>query len=560
MVWAERYRRIARPHRFATAFGSTRQVLVTELSRGEHNGRQPGWRPYDPTMKVSARTPHEVALSGSTKNLCEQFVLSRTHDTPEGFETDRLGRWRLAHHPTLPVITIRARGTGGSDIDGGQLGWLLGYPVAAEGTLLQTGSTVTADDDPVAFVESLGGRFLAAFVNCPNPAIYPDAAATYSSVFCGSLEVAASTSGLIPYDETTRDRLELVEQLGIPLTNSMYPLGLTPRHGVRILLPNHHLDLTTWTMVRHGPTWRERGSIGVEESVSRVAAIVRRNIAAVMDVHPTYLQLTAGNDSRMLLACARQRRSELATYTMKLPDLSGMNDAKVAAQVSKRVGVSHRSVPMLRPDPADLEMWMYRISCGVGEPRGFQADTAYRSLDRTRTHMAGNIGDLARIGYWGTVAGSATPATMEQLVAHAVAHRSWPLDPGQQRGAASPAVLEEVERWRNEVTVPDPLSILDLLFVENRLGCWAGIWPYAQYYGPGFTFFPMCHREVIDLMMFLPEAVRRGGEFNQMVIRQEWPELLDVPFNSPSRTVRAAHLPRRIAGGVRRRARRRLGR
>ena len=116
-------------------------------------------------------------------------------------------------------------------------------------------------------------------------------------------------------------------------------------------------------------------------------------------------------------------------------------------------------------------------------------------------------------------------------------------------------VLEEIERWRDEAAAPDGLSLLDLLFVENRLGCWAGIWPYAQYYGPGFTFFPMCHREVIDLMMFLPEAVRRGEGFNQMVIRQEWPELLDLPFNTPSRSVRAAHFPTRVAGGLRRRAR-----
>ena len=496
-------------------------------------------------------------LSQPTTDLCDQFVLSRSLEAPEGFQTEALGSWTLAHHPTLPVITMRTGDEIGCDVDTGRLGWLLGYPVTAEGQLLEGGSTiaVTSQDDPIGFVDSLGGRFLAVFVNCPTPAIYPDAAGTYSSVFCDSLGIAASTPGLIPYDDTTGDRLDLVEQLGIPLTNSMYPLALTPRHGVHQLLPNHHLELDTWTMVRHGPRWQERGSVSVEETVSRIAAIVRRNIAAVMDAFPCYVQLTAGNDSRMVLACARGRRSQLATYTLRIPDLSGRNDAQVAARISKRVGVQHRTVPIPEPDPADLEMWMYRVSCGVGEPRGWEAVTALRSLDRSRVHIAGNIGDLARIGYWDTVADAGTPATIEQLADHAVAHRSWQLEPGQQRAAASPIVLEELERWRDDAAAPDALSLLDLLFVENRLGCWAGIWPHAQYYGPGFTFFPMCHREVIDLMMALPEAVRRGEEFNQMVIRQEWPELLDVPFNTPSRSVRAAHLPTRVAGGLRRRAR-----
>ena len=99
----------------------------------------------------------------------------------------------------------------------------------------------------------------------------------------------------------------------------------------------------------------------------------------------------------------------------------------------------------------------------------------------------------------------------------------------------------------------DAFTLLDLLFVENRLGCWAGVWPYAQYYGPGFTFFPMNHREVIAHMAGLPETVRWNETFNEMVIRHEWPELLDVPFNSPSRSVRAAYFPTRVLRGARRR-------
>ncbi len=499
--------------------------------------------------------PREVALSGATTDLCEQFVLSQATDAPEGFHNETLSSWTLAHHPTLPVITILSD-TCPSDGDARQLGWLLGYPITSAGRLLGTGSTVTvADADPVAFVDSLGGRFLAVFVDGPTPAIYPDAVGSYSSVFCPDLGIAASTPGLIPYEETTGDRLDLVDQLRIPWTNSMYPLGLTPRHGVHRLLPNHHLDLTDWTMVRHGPNWHERGSVSIDESVSRVAAIVKRNIAAVTDTHPSYLQLTAGNDSRMLLACAREWRSDLATYTLKFPDLGGMNDARVAARLSELAGVSHRVVPTDHPDPADLEMWVYRTSCSVGEPQGWRAATAYQSLERSRAHIAGNVGDLARIGYWATIGRSGRPVTPEQLAAHALAHRLPRLNPGQQRAAASTTVLEEIERWRDTSGAPDALALLDLLFVENRLACWAGIWPYAQYYGPGFTYFPMNHREVIDLMMGLPEAVRRGEKFNQMVIRQEWPELLDVPFNTPSRSVRLAQLPARVERGLRRRVR-----
>lgn len=502
--------------------------------------------------------PAAVAEQGSVAELCEQFILSQTSEAPDAFDTDRLGPWTLATHPTLPIVAIReVDARPGERPDAARLGWLLGYPVTSEGRLLRAGATVTvpAGDDPLELVESLGGRFLAVFVNGANPAIYTDAAASYGSVFSASLRIAASTPGLIPYAETTGDRVGLIELLGVPQTNSMYPLALTPRHDVCQLLPNHHLDLHTWTMVRHGPRWQERGSVAVDDSVSRIAELIKRHIAAVMDAYPCYLPLTAGSDSRMLLACARERRAELGTYTLRIPDLSGSNDVRVASRISAGIGVPHLKVSMPKLDPDDLTMWLYRTSCGVGEPRGMRAATALRTLDRSRVHLGGNIGDLAHNEYWATVDENASSVTIEQLALHAVASVTGGLDAGQRRAAESTEVLGEIERWRDSAGAPDDLALLDLLYVENRLGCWAGIWPYAQFFGPGFMFFPMCHREIIDLMLFLPEAVRRSGELNTLVIRQEWPELLERPFNSPSRPVRAAHLPRRVVGGVRRRAR-----
>ena len=69
--------------------------------------------------------------------------------------------------------------------------------------------------------------------------------------------------------------------------------------------------------------------------------------------------------------------------------------------------------------------------------------------------------------------------------------------------------------------------------MEQRLGCWGGIWPYAQSGDPGFIIFPMCHRDVIERMLTLPTQYRRSGALMQDVIKREWPELLDWPFSEP---------------------------
>lgn len=495
--------------------------------------------------------PSEVTRRGSPRDLYEQFVLSKSLDTPEGFETESLGAWRLAHHPTLPVIHI-------DDPDGIALGWLLGYPITSSAELLCSGSTVVvdADTDPLVLVDDLGGRFLAVFVNGQSPAVYPDAGASYAAVFCSSMEIAASTASLIPYDSATTDRLDVVRDLDIPYSTNFFPFGLTHRHGVEQLSPNHHLDLDRWEAVRHGPTRPVRGRLSVEESASRVGAVIRRHFDAVLEQRPGYLPITSGHDSRMLLACARAHRDELALYTLRIHDLNGARDVHVAAEMAHRLGLAHRRVPMIRPDPLDLELWSYRSGCVVGEPRGRAASTTLRSLDRSRVRFNGQIGDLLRSP--NRIAGDSeqTPISVERIAIQAIVESAEfrsKATPGQLRFATSPLVLERAEHWLAGLNGYDSFTVIDLNYLESSIAAWAGPWAYAEHFGPGFTLFPMCHREIIDIFLALPEHERRNASLQREVIRQHWPELLTWPFNVTPWQVETRQLPRRALGRARRR-------
>ena len=506
------------------------------------------------TRSEWAHVPREIAESGSPLDLCEQFVLSRSMDPPAGWESDLIGSWRLGRHPTLPAIVM-------VDEAGVRLGWVLGYPITSDGRLLADASSVTvgSDVEPLAFVDDLGGRFLAVFVNVKAPAVYPDTAGSYSSVFCRSLEMAASTPALIPYEATTLDRTELIAEPRTPRLMARFLFGLTPRHGIDRLLPNHHLDLNRWESVRHGPTWPTRGSVGVEECADRIAEITRRNMAAIMDQYPCYLPLTAGNDSRMLLSCARDRVGELDLYTLEIPDLGGATDVHVATQISQSLGLSHQRIAMLTATPEDLRRWLYRTGCTVSEPRGLAATTTYRSLDRSRVRFIAQIGDFSRSVYRKPTDREDTMITPARLALHGLGLTRGVRDPSvltadQRRAASLPTVLERVDLWQQNAGAPDSLALLDLAYIENALACWAGIWPYAEFSGPGFTVFPMCHREIIDLILSLPERTRTDETFMRIVIHRQWPELLDWPINTTPRRVRVTYFPRRIARGLQRRA------
>jgi hypothetical protein len=493
--------------------------------------------------------PSEVFARGRAADLCEQFVLAVSLDVPDGWVDRRLGSWHLAHHPTLPVITIADRAVG--DPGDAPVGWLLGYPITSDGRLLGDGATITLSGDPVDLADDLGGRFLIIVIREEYPAIYPDAVGSYSSVYCPSLRIAASTPALIPYGSATADRHDLIDLLGIPWTGGTFPFGMTARRGVERLLPNHHLDLRTWTMVRHGPRRRfERGELSVEETAERIAVIVRRQIDAIMDHIPCYLPLTAGNDSRLLLSCARHRRDELALYTADIADLGGANDVATAAAIARRFGLQHQRLRLIRPTAVDLDRWLHRTGCTVGEGRGLGATTSYGTLDRGRARLNGQIGDFTRNVYRLPTDHEGTRLTVDRLALQSSSHHDgdWraSVKPAKARFGLSPEVLGYVERWMQGVAEPDALRVLDLSYIEKVVAAWAGVWAYAEYFGPGFTIFPMCHSEVIALIMGLPDDVRRQGTFNQILIAQEWPELLDIPVNTATTQVRLRHKQRAV--------------
>ena len=440
---------------------------------------------------------------------------------------------------------------------GAPVGWLLGYPITGDGRLLGDGASVTLRGDPADLADDLGGRFLMIVAAGEQPAIYPDAVGSYSSVYCPSLHLAASTPALIPYGAATTDRHELIEQLGIPWAAGTFPFGMTCRHGIERLLPNHHLDLRTWTMVRHGPRRRyERGELTVEETADRIAAIVRRQIDAIMDHIPCYLPLTAGNDSRLLLACARHRRHELALYTADIPGVGGANDAATATAIADRFDLRHQRLAVTHPAVDDVDLWLYRTGCSVGERASLNATTSYRTLDRGPRGSTARSATSRATSYRLPGDTEVTRLTADRLALQAASQHSvdyrTSIRPGKVRFGLSPEVLGYVERWMQNVDEPDALRVLDLAYVEKVLAGWAGVWAYAEYFRPGFTIFPMCHSDVTALIMGLPDDVRRDGTFNRTVIASQWPELLDVPVNSPTTSTMLRHKRRAIVRRLRR--------
>lgn len=482
-------------------------------------------------------------------DLHEQFLLCRDSGRiPAGWSRRAIGEWHLGHHTSLPVVTLLTH-------DRVEIGWLLGYAVNGKGVLLDSNAVTVpcardAEVEPGEFehwVYEHGGRFAVVLLAETGHRVYLDPCGSLSAVYCPTLECAASTVTVIPRDGDTAQSIDLAELLGDP-TASMYPLHLTPRENVRRLLPNHFLDLRRWQVVRHWPTSGTFPVTEIDRGVSRIVGRVHLHMEALAANTPVLLPLTAGRDSRTLLACARPWIDRMRVYTAELgpSDVTSWLDSRIAARIARDGGFRHTRLRYLRPQQEDVDHWLFRTGRSVGLERGSQACTTFNQLPPGHAHLLGMAGELAHGYYWRPSDTERTSVGPERLLSvFGVGRR--------------PQIRGIIGAWLDSQPCRDPLLTLNLFFIEQRLGCWAGILPYGYAQDGRFMIFPLCHRDIIEVMLSQPSSIGRTDLLQQRIMESEWPELLDYPFNRPLGLQSAGMAWMRMRGRIARKLRKIVG-
>ncbi len=467
-------------------------------------------------------------------DLAGQFLLSRAKSlAPAGWAVGSSQGWYLATHPTLPVINIVGR-------EGSLLGWLLGYPITPDGVLLSTGAslpfTLSLRDGAAEFeraLYSLGGRFAAIYGLGGKPRAYLDPCGSLAVVFCPEESIVTSNSMLIPYSEKTKDNQELSEATrGI-----WWYFGLTPRHGIERLLPNHVLDLSTWQASRHWPGAEDLAATrDTASAVSEIASLLERQIAAAVRAGPSYMALTAGRHTRMLLACARHYLDRITFFTTQVPDAQGSFDVRIAEQIARRFGLAHLPLKWQEPTRRDLDEWFYRTGWYVVVPPA-EAIPTLRQLDPTRGILTGIAGSVGEAELWGKTDLKNPEA-------------SWRADVLDRFGCPPvPAIFERAERWFRGLPTREILGVLGLRGLEQHLGCWVA----PQEYGlprDAFLLSPYCHRRIVQLKLTLPTGYRWRDRLPDDLLKERWPELLAFRFDKVFGLRGAPSLPKRIVRRV----------
>lgn len=459
--------------------------------------------------------------------LVGQFVLAAAEqDCPGSWTTRQLGSWYLATHPRLPVADLQ-------DSHGVQIGWLLGHMVTPRGEFAPRQVTLTQTSDQRILEDALyahAGRWLAIIANGRHPRMYLDPAGSLAAVYALDRPLAASTPSLIPAPPDT----ELRSLLDLPRHNRWYPAGLTSKTGVNRLLPNHYLDLGMWTVHRHryGKPVAMVNEGAVAQPVDTIRTRLKHIINSVGSAVPVALPLTAGQDSRVLLACSRTLASRVHFFTIASGTRKNYKDVEISRLLSRRLKLKHQLVRTSPTKTPAIEEWAYVTGYCAGGEISRQA-SSLAMLDRRSALLPGVMGELARAYYW-----RAEDAERHSIDAATLIERvNLP---------THPRLLSAMEQWLAGLADLDVWDVLDLLYLEFEGGCWGG----PQHYGTdpyvAHHLMPFVDRALIDAMLALPRGYRKAQRLTTDLCNLEWPETLRAPINELTPTMRIHHRLRRL--------------
>jgi hypothetical protein len=477
-----------------------------------------------------------------------QFVLG-----PQPVE--RLASWNryavgpalhLSAHPALNVT--QARGDGLSIT-------LLGFILDPDAPELSDAEIVSRlalaarpGISPVDLTERFGGRWLLIIEEPDDVRIFADPAGLLQMFHTDAAESgamwAASEPGILAemlgLEISTEAREFMASDFYTRDDEHWWPWDISPYREIRHLPPNHELSVRTGAARRFWPDKQFTPSTP-DEAAEVVGETLRGLITAMHARCPLAVNLTAGLDSRMVLAAARPVARDVLFVTSKKRGMPESDpDLVIARRIAATLGLQHRVIDSdcrLRPEFREL-YFSSNLLCHEKWVYGAQA--IHDALNLEKAAVGGHIAEVARC-YYTTIKSGLDPATSFTPEALAQA-----IGMGQQAFA-----VRTMERWKDGLGEVYNYDARDLLYWENRLGSWLSSCQQEFLLAWKEILAPFNNRRVLEAALSVDPGLRGAPDypFFRTVIARLWPECLELPINpKPAEALakRVRRLGRRI--------------
>jgi hypothetical protein len=383
---------------------------------------------------------------------------------------------------------------------------------------------------PVDLTERFGGRWLLIIEEPDGLRIFADPAGLRQMFYNHSAETGAMWAASEPGILAEILGLEISPEARDYMASSGYarnaehwwPWDTSPYNEIRRLSPNYELSVRTGSARRF---WPDKGF--TPSTPDKAAEVIGENLRGLITAmharSPLAVTLTAGLDSRMMLAAARPVAHDVVFVTSKKRGTPESDpDLVIARRLAATLGLQHRVIDSdceLRPGFRELYFSSNVLS---HEKWVYGAQAIHDTFNLKKVAVVGNVVEVARFGFdnieFGLEGGE---AFSPELLAQGI----WL---GQHA-----FVVRAMERWKDELGEVYNYDARDLLYWENRMGSWLASSQQEFLLAWDKIFPPFNCRRVMEAALSVDPGLRCGPDypFFLTVIERLWPECLELPIN-----------------------------
>ena len=429
----------------------------------------------------------------------------------------------LIAHPDLNIEQAES-----GSVSATLIGYLLDPrdPHAGNADILDTLLTsMEQDGDLFEFIYPLGGRWVLLVRNSQGTRLLGDASGLrqvfYSSIRQTDEFWCASQAGHIAKAldlEVDHEALGFIEWFRARCSESWWPGDSSPYREIMRLLPNHYLELQTGKAHRFWPR-KPLSTRPVDEAIDGIAATLTGMMQSAANHFSLAIAMSAGWDSRLMLAACRPIARDLAYYTGKGLDMEWTHmDVDIPTRLLARLELPHDIIEDgTAVNPQFAEAFYKNVPFALAA-RLVPLQTQLNYYKRQKVGVTGNVSEVVRC-FYSRPANPAQQVTAEYLMA--------------ATGMKHPFARKQFTAWLDDAGDPPGYNILDLFYWEQRAGSWFAHNCLEFDATWQDIFIPFNSRQLLVDMLAVDENLRTGPDYElyRQLMLKMWPEVLSEPIN-----------------------------
>lgn len=290
---------------------------------------------------------------------------------------------------------------------------------------------------------------------------------------------------------------------------------------IKHLMPNHYLDLFKKGIERF---WiDEENNINLETVVKSASEILKGSLISINNRYKIMLPVTAGWDSRVLLAASRDIKENIFYYvsTMNILDENHM-DIKIPKRLLNKLGLELNILDNLPPLRDEFKnMLQKNVLMARSLPKTLTIQYHYDYLS-DKVNINGNASEIARC-FYGIANNKDVDSSYLARIVRCPSNLKF--------------VISEFHKWLNEVrdfSRNNKIELLDLFYWEQRMGNWGTLYQAEQDIAIE-EFCPYNNRKLLMMLLKIDKLYRKepDNKLYELLIKNLWEDTLSEPINPP---------------------------